>query len=110
MYSNYEVVSKMLMMDLGIKNLYVSDVDASDGSTFSSVWGKNVVLFYSATAPVDWEPSYLANIVPEDKPPIEILKPYANLDQTGKFIQMRMRYLVKELDSNAVYLGSNVIN
>jgi len=113
--SNYEIVSKLVIRDLGIRRLLISDRGeyySSSSSAFTSIWGKNFILFKNAENPQDFEPTHMATLVPKEKPFIQVLKPYGaeQLDHLGYYIQVRMYYLVKELDSNAVYMGSSVIS
>lgn len=111
--SNYDIVSKNVTRDIGIEKLLVSNkAEYYTSGAFTSVWGKNFFLFKNKPNIADFDVTHMATMVPTKKQFIQVLRPYGQetLDFLGDWTQVRMWYLVKELDTNAVYKGSSVIS
>lgn len=111
--SNYEIVEKNVTRDLGLDRLLISrKAEYLSGSTFVSIWGNNFIMFKNQANIASFMPTYCVTMVPKEKQFVQVFKPYGAevLDHLGQYVQVRMHYLVKELDSNAVYMGSSVIS
>jgi hypothetical protein len=111
--TNFDIVSKNVVRDLGWKRLIVSgNAEKYGTSAFSSIWGNNFYLFKNQDQMNGWQPTFCATLVPNDKQFLQVMKPYGRevLDLLGDYVQVRMWYLQKSLDSNAAYMGSSVIS
>lgn len=113
--SNYDIVSKNVARDIGIDKLLVSKKGERYSSTagaFSSIWGNNFIMFKNQPNIADFDVTHMVTMVPKNKQFIQVLRPYGKetLDFLGDWVQVRMWYLVRELDTNAIYMGSSVIS
>lgn len=113
--SNYEIVEKIALRDLGIRNMVISESGeyySASASAFVSMWGNHFYIFKNAADPSGFAPTHAATLIPKGKPFLQVTAPYGReqLDLLGEYIQVRMFYLVKELDANAGYYGSDVIS
>lgn len=104
--ANVALVKEILMLDLGIpaERMYISKATLYSGSTFANMYSDAVLLFYSATNPkmIDWEPSYMASITPDDVPWFRVLPPYSFGDP-GQWVECIAEILPKVLMANAGY-------
>lgn len=113
--SNYDIVDKLVTRDLGINRLLISNKGeyySTTSAAFTSIWGSNFFIAKVAPQMNGWQPTWAATLVPTEKQFLQVLRPYGqeNLDFLGDWIQVRMYYLVKELDSNAIYKGSGCLS
>lgn len=103
---NTALVKEMLMQDLGIpaNRLFISTAHLYGTSTFANMYTNAVLLFYSATNPnmVDWEPTYMGSIVPDDVPYFRVMPPYSFGDP-GLWVEAIFEILPKVLMANAGY-------
>jgi len=109
--SNEEIFKKLAMPDLGIpeNGLLVDHTPAYDGTNFTSIWEDNVLLFRRAPNPKDFEPTFMATLVPNDKQEVQAYAPYEVPQKTGWEMQVVMDYLVKILDNYAGYMLKTVL-
>jgi hypothetical protein len=84
--TDQQIIEKLVMPHLNIKNLLISDARSYGGTTYDEVWGAKGAcwVFYSKKSPVIEDVTFMANLVPDDVPAYRQLPPYQDLHQTSK--------------------------
>jgi hypothetical protein len=104
---NVGLVKEILMTDLGIPTdrIFISYAHLYGTSSFANMYTNAVLLFYSATNPnmIDWEPSYMGSIIPDDVEWFRVKTPYESEDKNGYYVQCIMEIQPKVLLSYAGY-------
>lgn len=103
---NVTLIKEMLMADLGIptNRIFISTAHLYGGSDFANMYSDAVLLFYSAPNPnmIDWEPSFMASIIPDDVEWFRVLPPYSYGDP-GYWVECIMEIQPTVLLSYAGY-------
>lgn len=80
----------------------------SSTEKFASEWSDNVLLFHRPASFDDWEPAFMATIVPDDMPDVVVLK-YEDADQRGTWVQVIRFWKVVTMFTDAAYLIKDVL-
>lgn len=105
---------QMAMLELGIPqtNIVIGTGRSysASSSKYTTIYGDNVLLWYSPPKVEKWTPCFAKTFRAEDLPEIAVLPPYDAPDKTGQFVQAVMSYYPVITMQDAGYLIYDVLS